>query len=250
MPTDYPHAVRREPAVEAHLLGLIDYEACLALEQRLVFDASGDSGGPMSLLLCEHPPSITVGRQGSWAHIHLARRELSSRQLPVHWVNRGGGCLVHGPGQLAVYPIVALERRGFSVGDYLDRLQQGILAALGDVGFQGHLRPGRQGIWGRAGQVVVVGVAVRNWVSYFGAYINVAPAMRLFRSVDCDPVEHTPMSSLVIERQQPVRMSSVREGLVRHLTASLGFARYHLSTGHPFLARPHPTTYERSYRAG
>src|SRR5688572_7460058 len=93
------------PTVEAYLLGRIDFHACLTLQRRLVYETSGRRDGRISLILCEHPRSITVGRLGSWAHIRVDQRELESRQVPVHWTNRGGGCLVHLPGQLAVYPI-------------------------------------------------------------------------------------------------------------------------------------------------
>src|SRR5207253_1664853 len=56
----------RSPDVEAYLLGTVDYEACLALQNRLVYEASGGNDGRISLLVCEHPPIITVGRRGSW----------------------------------------------------------------------------------------------------------------------------------------------------------------------------------------
>ena len=226
----------RPPAVEAHLFGAIDFDACLALQHRLVYEATGRADGQITLLICEHPTAITIGRQGSRAHLHLGRGDLASRQLEPRWVNRGGGCLVHVPGQLAIYPIVPLDAHGFSVGAYLDRLQAGLLAVLDDIRCPGRPRPGRHGVWGHTGQLAAVGVAVKNWVAYFGAYLNVAPALGSLRWVDSDPVDSTPMSSLVAERRHPVRMSGVREALVRHLAAAFGCERYHLYTGHPLAA--------------
>src|SRR5690348_8506148 len=109
MLTDSQQTVPRPPAVEAHLLGTVSFEDCLALQQRLVYETSGRSDRQITLLVCEHPLKITVGRLGSRSHIHLSRHELVSRQIDVRWVNRGGGCLVHAPGQLAIYPIVPLD---------------------------------------------------------------------------------------------------------------------------------------------
>jgi lipoyl(octanoyl) transferase len=236
MPLDHRQLGSRSPAVEAHLLGSIEFDACLALQHRLVYETTGRADGQITLLICEHPTAITIGRQGSRAHLHLARGELTSRQLEPRWVNRGGGCLVHVPGQLAIYPIVPLDAHGFSVGEYLNRLQAGLLAVLDDVHCPGFARPGRHGVWGNTGQLAAVGVAVKNWVAYFGAYLNVAPALYSLRWADSDPIDGTAMSSLAVERRHPVRMSGVREALVRQLAAAFGCQRYHLYTGHPLVA--------------
>ena len=67
MSTKLPITLRDKPAVEAYLLGVVDFEACLALQQRLVYETAGRSDGQITLLVCEHPLSITVGRQGSRA---------------------------------------------------------------------------------------------------------------------------------------------------------------------------------------
>jgi lipoyl(octanoyl) transferase len=224
-------------AIETHLLGLIDHPRCLALQQRLVDEIGGRNDGQIALLLCEHPNLITVGRAGSAADLALGSDLLTNHRLETRWIGRGGGCVVHTPGQLAIYPIVPLAWHHFSVGEYLDRLQTGILNALDEIGIRGHLRPGRHGIWGRTGQLVALGVAVRNWVSYHGAFINVCPTMGLFRLVRTDPLESTRMSCLVAERGQAVRMTAVRSAIVRHLAEALGCPRCHMHTGHPLLAR-------------
>lgn len=245
-----PAIVGSVPAVEAYLLGVVDFDACLALQQRLVYETAGRSDGQISLLICEHPLSISVGRQGSRAHIRLDRRELDSRRLEIRWVNRGGGCLVHAPGQLAVYPIVPLEPHGLSVGGYLARLQSAIVAALADMRFTGRTEADREGVWGRAGQVAFFGAAIKNGVSYFGAYVNLAPATTLFRWVNSDPLGGSPMSSLVSERQQPVRMSGLREAVVRRTAAAFGCERYHIYTGRPLFAHSHSASHAPIARVG
>jgi lipoyl(octanoyl) transferase len=250
----------RTAPLAAHLLGLVDFDACLALQHRLVYESAGRRDGHITLLICEHPTLITIGRNGSRADIHLDKREMASRRIDVRWVNRGGGAVGHAPGQLAIYPIVPLATCGYTVGQYLDRLQQGLVGALDEAGFSCQERSGRYGVWGRAGQVATIGAAVRNWVSYFGAYVNVCPEIQFFRRIDCEPVDdpladsvgptRATMSSLVVERQQPVRMSGIRERLVRRLADAFGCDRYHLFTGHPLLARSLPQTREASARVG
>jgi len=235
----------------AYLLGSLDFDACLTLQQRLVFEAGGRQDGQISLLICEHPPLITVGRHGSRTDIRLGEQALASERLNVRWVNRGGGSLAHAPGQVAIYPIVPLEFHGWTVGTYLGRLQKGLTATLTELGLQcqpsdgqpGHAvsqthvdaatTPGAPlGVWGRTGQVAAVGVAVKNWTSYFGAYVNVSPPRRLLSVVHTDARRRAPMSSLAIERQQPTKMSRVREALVRNLAAAFDAPRYNIHTGH------------------
>ncbi len=208
-------------ALEAHLLGQLDFDRCLALQQRLVYEAGGRRDQTITLLVCEHPPIITIGRGGSRGQLRAAAQDLASRQIEVRWVNRGGGALVHAPGQVAVYPIVPLDRLGWTVGDYLRRLQAGLAAMLQDVGLSTSVRSDLDGIWGRTGQLVAISAAVKNWVTYHGAFVNVAPAMALQRLVDGDLARGLPLSSLVIERQQAVKMTSVRAALVARLSEAL-----------------------------
>lgn len=238
------------PALEAHLLGCIEYDDCLALQQRLVYEQGGSNDGQIVLLICEHPNLITIGRHGSWDHVRCDRSELVSRQLPVRWINRGGGCILHTAGQVAVYPIVPLEWHGFTLGEYLQRLRHGIGQTLAELSVPTDESPMGAGLTTRNGQVAYLGVAVKNWVTYYGAYINVAPRMDLIRLVESDPWRRTRASCLAAERRQRIKMTAVREGLVRHLSAAFGCDRYHLYTGHPYLRRVDRSTPEARSRVG
>src|SRR5438270_12839658 len=101
-------------ALQVYLLGTVEFEALLRLQRRLHYEISGDRG-QAALVLCEHPPLITVGRHGSRAQILLEAQELKLRGWPVRWVNRGGGCWLHQPGQLSVYALVPLDQLGLGV---------------------------------------------------------------------------------------------------------------------------------------
>jgi len=226
---------QQSPAVETFLLHRIGHQRCLELQRRLVEEIGDRDDGQIALLLCEHPQIITIGRGGSPGEVAGESRLLRDRQIEVCWVNRGGGCMLHCPGQLAIYPIVPLRWHGFSVGEYLDRLQAGVVETLEDLNIRGMTRPGRTGIWGRTGQLAAVGIAVRNWVTYYGVWVNVSPAMGLFRLVDTDPLDHARMSCLLAERRASVRMTSVRAAIVTRLAEAFGCDRYHLYTGHPML---------------
>ena len=241
---------RNPPAVAAHLLGVVDFETCLTLQHRLVYETSGRSDGQITLLVCEHPATITIGREGSRADVRLEAAELRSRRLAVRWINRGGGSLAHGPGQLAIYPIVPLDWHQYRVGEYLQRLEEGLRAALLEAGFQALPPAGRHGVWGRSGQLVAIAAAVKSWVTYFGAYLNVSPPMQLMRSVRTDRVQAAAMSSLASERVHGLRMSGMRERVMRHVSAALGAPHYHIHSGHPLLVRRPEPAREATARAG
>jgi lipoyl(octanoyl) transferase len=228
-----------DAVLQVYLLGPVDFEAALALQRLLVYQVAGDRSNAF-LLLCEHPPLITVGREGSRSHVLCEPDELRARRWPVRWVNRGGGCLLHLPGQLAVYPILALDRLGLGVHAYLERLQEVFVAVLDDFSVRGKSRPGKAGVWVGSRPVAGLGVAVRDWVAYYGAAFNVNPDLSPFRRVHCVGAGEAPMTSLERERHGRLRPSHVRERLLEHFAARFGFTRTSLFSNHPALIRKPP----------
>lgn len=226
----------RGPSVAVHMLGQISLERALALQQRLVHDACTDASGQISVLLCEHPPIITIGRGGSRDDIQLENVLLAGRQLDIYRVNRGGGTMLHHPGQLAVYPIVPLDRHGWSVGQFLDRFQAGLAAALAEMKIDCQTRPGCYGLWGSSGQLVSLGVAVKDWVTYYGAQIHVGPALHLHQFMTNDGLAYSDIGSVSQELGEAVKMTTIRTRVVRAMAEAFDCERYHVYTDHPLLA--------------
>src|SRR5436190_11184175 len=223
-PTETATCVSADAALQVYLLGTLDFESALRFQRRLQYDVSGDRT-QAALIVCEHAPLITVGRQGSRAHILCGPEEMRTRQWSVRWINRGGGCLLHAPGQLAIYPILPLDRLGLSIPAYLERLHDVVRTLLADFNVDSQTRTMRPGVWAGPRPVAGVGVAVRDWVSYFGAWINVNPDLEPFRWLRWGGTADEPMTSLVRERRGPVHMALVRERLVEHVQAAFGFTR-------------------------
>jgi lipoyl(octanoyl) transferase len=224
----------REFAAHFHLLGCVDYEDCLSLQRRLAYDALTRADGRVVVLICEHPPLITIGRAGSRRHVRLTGAELAERQLAVRYIGRGGGAILHRPGQLAIYPVVPLDWHGWTVGGYLRRLQTALTEVLAELQIRPQSAPGTCSLFGRSGVLAAFGVAVRSGVATQGAFLNVNPDMRDFGRVETSAGQ--PMSSLLSQRPVPVKMTAVRAALVARLAAALGCERHHLHTGHPHLA--------------
>jgi lipoyl(octanoyl) transferase len=219
--------------LQAYLLGTVEFEAALALQRQLVYHVTGDRDRA-ALVLCEHPPAITVGRQGSRAHILYEPEELQSLRWHVRWVNRGGGCLLHLPGQLAIYPILPLDRLGLGLQAYLARLGQVIIDVLADFSVPATATADGAAVFVGERPVAHLGVAVRDWVAYYGAAFNVYPDLQPLRRVLTAP-NAPPMTSLERERRGPLRAALVRERFLEHFAARFGFERLSLFFHHPAL---------------
>ncbi len=223
--------------LDFHLLGVVRFHRVLELQERLVAAAAAGRARSLPILLCEHPSLITIGRSGSRADIRLTNDQLQRRSLAIEWVARGGGCVQHVPGQLCIYPIVPLREVGWTVGEYLRRLRQGLIESIARLKLSAVQRPGTCGVWGQLGLVAAIGVKVQDWIAHHGAFLNVHPDMSLFGYIDTASGEkQSTMSCLLAERRGAVNMSSVRTSMIECLAAAFGAERYHIHAGHPWLA--------------
>ena len=232
------------PALEVYLLGLVDFDEIQQLQRRLIYDLGDhDQQGSGALILCEHPPTISVGRSGSRAYIAADDEELRSRGVGVRWTNRGGGCVLHLPGQLVAYLVMPLAGRGMDVQGFVDGVQRVILAVLAEFDLAGTTVPGEAGVFLGTSRVASVGVAVNRWIGYHGFTLNVATFLEPFDLIDESKAPHRrdrgPLRQTSMEswRQRPAPMAKVREAVIRQVEAVFGLERHHLYTHHP-LIRP------------
>jgi lipoyl(octanoyl) transferase len=223
-----------ETVLHAHLLGCVTFEDALALQRRLVYRISG-SRHDSALVLCEHQHLITVGREGSRAHIQYEPSELARREWPVRWVNRGGGCILHAPGQLAVYFMTALDQQALRLPVFMEKLHEVLIGGLRDFDINATICPRQHGILVGDRLIAAVGVAVRSWVTYYGAYVNLNPDLELFRRVQSRPERAGPMTSVERERRGRVRPSMLRERLLERFAAEFAFDRTSLFHDQPAL---------------
>ncbi len=234
----------RPPAdpLEVFLLGEISLDDAQRLQRRLVYDRGERGGG--ALILCEHPPTITVGRTGSRAFIVPDDDELRELRLPVRWTTRGGGCVLHLPGQLAAYLVLSLEARNLNLGDYLAIIERVIVGALAEFDLPGCVQSERPGIFVRRSRIASIGIAVARGVAHHGFTLNVGPYLAPFELLDEPGLDGWPLRQTSIEAQiqRTSPMSRVREAIIRLVESELGLERRHIYTDHPLIrpkARPH-----------
>ncbi|MBT4695100.1 MAG: hypothetical protein HOB73_17320 [Planctomycetaceae bacterium] len=229
-----------KPKLAFHLLSVVKFEDYMNLQQALVAELAA-GGDCIKVLICEHALELTVGRKGSHAHIRLAQTEREKQNLQTHWLPRGGGAILHSPGQLAVYPLVPLQWYGWSPGRLLTMVRDAVSMALSQVGIATLCYDGLHSVWGRTGMLAATGISVQRNVSCFGSYINVSPDMGLFGYVDTawqlptDQSRRT-MSSLMAENRQAARMANLRSAVVESFAQVFDCSDYDMHTGHPQLS--------------
>ncbi len=122
--------------LEAYLLGKLDWDSALAIKRRLARQVASDQAR-CAVFVHELGPVITVGRQGSSQDIGFEAEELEAKSWCVQWINRGGGSLLHLPGQLQFDSIMSLGLRGWRLDQYLDRLRHVVHDLLQDFQITG-----------------------------------------------------------------------------------------------------------------
>lgn len=161
------------------------------------------AGEPGVVLLCEHPPVITLGRSASVANI------LAAGDVPVERIERGGEVTYHGPGQLMVYPVVRVR----SVIGFLERVAAAIAQTCAALGAPGAAwRRDIPGVWLGGKKLAACGIHVARGVSVHGFALDVdtpAAAWRTIRPCGLD----VPQISLAAARGAPITVAEVAQEL-------------------------------------
>jgi len=178
-------------------LGTIDYGKAYALQRDHVNTLVQD--GMQTLILCEHPPTLTLGRSSDEKHILISQEELDERNVSVHHIDRGGDITLHAPGQLVVYPILDLANFGKDLRSYLRRLEQVAIDLLSDFDIVASRFSGQTGVWTGKKKIASIGIGVRKWISFHGLAVNVNTDLNLFSMIKpCGlDVEMTSMSQMI-----------------------------------------------------
>jgi lipoate-protein ligase B len=153
-------------------LGRIGYGRALDLQMRIC--ASRKSGCcPDVLLLLEHPPTITLGRNGRWHNLLVTEETLRSRGVERFETDRGGDITFHGPGQIVGYPILRLEQAERDVHKYMRNLEECLIRTLQAFGIKTSRDERYTGVWTSQGKIAAMGVHISRWVTRHGFALNV-----------------------------------------------------------------------------
>jgi lipoyl(octanoyl) transferase len=204
-------------------LGRLDYATGLDLQKTLVELRHQQRIGN-TLLLLEHPPVLTLGRNSSRANILANEELLAQRGVEVHEINRGGDVTYHGPGQLVGYPIFDLRSFNPRLGavDYVRRLEEVLIRACGDYGIRAQRIAGRTGVWTFAGgsvqerKIAAIGVHISRGITSHGFAFNVTTDLRDFNLIVPCGIADRDVTSLEQETDTPPSMEDVMHTVSRY----------------------------------
>ncbi len=155
-------------------LGLIDYET--ALRKMRDFTVRRDADTADELWLLEHPPVYTLGLAADAAH-----GPKLDNGIPVIQAERGGEITYHGPGQLVLYTLVDLARRGIKVKQFVAMLEQSVIDLLDG---RAQRKPGAPGVYVNGAKVAALGIRVSRGCAFHGLALNVDMDLAPFAAID------------------------------------------------------------------
>ena len=160
-------------------LGLSDYNDTWKLQKKL---QSKRILGEIEdhLLLVEHPPVFTLGKNASKQHIIN-----NSEDVSIIQTDRGGNITFHGPGQLVCYPILDLNHYKRSITWYMRELEQLIIDVLGEYGIKASRKKGLTGTWVKDKKIAALGVRISRWVTMHGFSLNINPDLNFYKNIIC-----------------------------------------------------------------
>jgi lipoyl(octanoyl) transferase len=197
-------------------LGRISYAEGLRLQAEVVAARKANRIGD-TLILLEHPPVLTLGRNATRANILASDEILAQKQVEIHEINRGGDVTYHGPGQLVGYPIFdlrgdwpgkngpGLTRKHLGPVDFVRLMEEALILTCKNFGVPAQRICKLTGVWTLAGgtirekKIAAIGIHVSQAVTSHGFALNVTTDLRDFDLiVPCGITDRT-VTSLELE---------------------------------------------------
>ncbi len=207
-------------------LGVVDYGTALQLQETLVgLRKQGRIGD--TLLLLEHSPVITLGRNAKERNIVATPEYLAQRGVEVFEINRGGDVTFHGPGQLVGYLICDLRGLSSEIGgpkigavEFVRRLEEVLIRTCADFGISCDRVPGMTGVWADAERkIAAIGVHISRGVTSHGFALNVATDLEYFKLIVPCGITDKPVTSMEQElagkESKPLEMEAVSNSITR-----------------------------------
>jgi lipoyl(octanoyl) transferase len=208
-------------------LGTLDYATGLRLQQRLVDLRQQGKIGDV-LLLLEHSPVITLGRNAKRSNVVASEQQLTSRGVELVECDRGGDVTFHGPGQVVGYPIFDLrafpsddpKRKTLGVIEYVRRLEEVMIRTCADFGISARRVPGLTGVWTSAepeSKVAALGVHISRGVTSHGFALNVNTDLEYFRLIVPCGISSKPVTSIQQELRRELPLEDVAHSISRNV---------------------------------
>jgi lipoyl(octanoyl) transferase len=207
--------------LEVRHLGRVPYAQGLDLQARLVAERQ-EGRIPDTLLLLEHDPVFTLGRNARLEHVLRSREALEAQGFDVFETGRGGDVTYHGPGQVVGYPILDLSPDRCDVHRYVRDLEEVMIRTCADYGIEAGRVAGMSGAWVGDEKIGAIGVRIARWVTSHGFALNVSTDLAPFGMIVPCGIRGRGVTSLERQLARPVAAEEVAARLPRHLASVLG----------------------------
>ena len=157
-------------------LGQVEYEPTWRAMQ--AFTAARAETSPDELWLLQHPPVFTLGQAGRAEHL------IAPTDIPVVAIDRGGQITYHGPGQLVVYVLVDLRRRGYGIRELVTRMEQAVIDFLAERGVIAGRLSGAPGVYVEGAKIAALGLRVKQGCTYHGLALNLDMDLAPFDAIN------------------------------------------------------------------
>jgi lipoyl(octanoyl) transferase len=204
------------------------YPAGLRMQKALAEYVNGD-GRPDQLVILEHDPVFTLGRNATPADIHMSEDFLAAQGVSVHRTDRGGEVTYHGPGQIVAYPICNLRGGREDVGRLVRGLEEAMIRTAAEFGVTADRLKGAPGIWVETPRGLeklgAIGLHLSRWITTHGIAFNVRPNLDHFRWITpCGFTDKGVCSLGSLLGEQAPSWDVAADRLQAHLTACLAMA--------------------------
>jgi lipoyl(octanoyl) transferase len=216
-------------------LGRVPYARGLELQAELVAERQAGRV-PDQLLLLEHDPVFTLGRNARRENVLFPMEALRERGFEVFETGRGGDVTYHGPGQVVGYPILELPPGRRDVHRYVRDLEEVMIRTCGDHGLAAGRVTGLTGAWLGADKVGAIGVRIARWVTSHGFALNVGTDLSAFDLIVPCGIRGRGVTSLERALGRPVRLEPVMDRLAFHFAAVFELANTPELANRPELA--------------
>jgi len=210
--------------LDIYELGTVPYEKALEYQENLLAKRIAEEIQD-SLILLEHPPTITTGRKGNTENLLVREEYLKKHGISFVHASRGGDITFHGPGQIVGYPILNLKNHEMDIRKHLRSIEEVIIRTLGDFEIEGRRIDGVTGVWVKRNKIASIGIAIRKWVTYHGFALNVSTNLDYFElilSCGITDVRITSIGSWLGNKEE-VKMDDVTRSVIKNFMGVFGF---------------------------
>lgn len=170
--------IKKDQKVRVLDLGLISYQDGWNIQKEEVKRVR--NGESMAVIVCEHPPVLTMGRTSRKEHLLASPLQLEHLGIDVVNIDRGGDVTLHAPGQVIMYPVLDLNFFGRDLHAYLHQLEDVGQEVLKSFGLSAIRNEINTGLWAGSKKIMSIGIGVKHWVTYHGLGLNVSTDLALF----------------------------------------------------------------------